>query len=385
MESKQNGIEKILLTLFCWAFIAVPATAQHSHEHTHDYRKIVFPDIPGYHTLSTDLHIHTVFSDGSVWPNIRTAEAIKDDIDVIAITDHLEYQPHEDDIPNPNRNRSYHVAEESIPADSDLIVINGSEITRDMPPGHSNAIFVKDANKLLTDDFMDAFREAKNQDAFVFWNHPNWTNQRKDGVARLSDVHKELISEGLLHGIEVVNEFTYSEEALQIALDYDLTMMGTSDIHGLIDWEYDVHHDGHRPVTLVFSEERTEESLKQSLMEGNTVVWSSDFLIGKEPFLVPLIEESLALSEIGYMDDTSVLNVKITNHSSSKYILKNQSEYSFHQQPGLLTIEPMSVNVLHVKTLERKPSIELPFEVMNAVTAPDVHPQITLSIEIEQK
>lgn len=383
MESKQNGIKKSLLAILCWFIIAIPAFAQHSHEHTHNYRKIVFPDIPGYYTLSTDLHIHTVFSDGSVWPNIRTEEAIRDDIDVIAITDHLEYQPHKEDIPHPDRNRSYQVAQESIPAESDLIVINGSEITRDMPPGHSNAIFVKDANKLLTDDFMDAFRKAKNQDAFVFWNHPNWTNQRKDGVARLSDVHKELINEGLLHGIEVVNEFTYSEEALQIALDYDLTIMGTSDIHGLIDWEYDVHHNGHRPVTLVFSEERTKDGLKESLMNGNTVVWSNDFLIGKERFLVSMIEESLVLSEIGYIGDTSVLNVKITNHSSSKYILRNQGEYTFHQQPDVLTIEPMSVNILNIKTLERKDSIELLFEVLNAVTAPEKHPQISFDIDIE--
>lgn len=383
MKSKQNRIKKSLLVTLCMVIFAMPALAQHSHEHTHDYRKIVFPDIPGYHTLSADLHMHTVFSDGSVWPNIRTEEALRDDIDVIAITDHLEYQPHEDDIPHPDRNRSYQVAEESRPANSDLIVINGSEITRDMPPGHSNAIFVEDANELLTDDFMDAFRAAKNQDAFIFWNHPNWISQRKDGVARLSDVHNELIEGGMLHGIEVVNEFTYSEEALQIALDYDLTILGTSDIHGLIDWEYDVHHGGHRPVTLVFSEERTKEALKESLMNGNTVVWSNDFLIGHEPFLVPLIEESLELSEIGYLGDTSVLNVKITNHSSSKYILRNQSEYTLHQQPDVLTIEPMSVKVLNIKTLDRVDSIELPFEVLNAVTAPDEHPQIFFDIEIE--
>jgi len=383
MKSKQNRIIKNIASTLCFAIIAMPLLAQHSHEHNHDYRKIVFPDIPGYYTLSTDLHIHTVFSDGSVWPNIRSEEAIRDDIDVIAITDHLEHQPHEEDIPNPDRNRSYNIARESIPDDSDLIVINGSEITREMPPGHSNAIFVEDANMLLQDDYMVAFQEAKNQDAFVFWNHPNWTSQRKDGIARLTDLHRQLIEDEMLHGIEVVNEYTYSEEALQIALDYDLTILGTSDIHGLIDWEYDVHHNGHRPVTLVFSEERTKESLKQSLMDGKTVVWSNDFLIGHEPYLVPLIEESLELSEIGYIDDTSVLNVKITNHSSSKYILENKSNFTLHQHQDVLTIEPMSVEVLNIKTLERLDSIELSFEVLNAVTAPDQHPQITFDIDIE--
>lgn len=383
MTSKQKRIRSRILATFCLTFFALPAFAQQSHEHIHDYRKIVFPDIPGYHTLSTDLHIHTVFSDGNVWPTIRAQEAMRDDIDVIAITDHLEYQPHEQDIPNPDRNRSYNLTQEYVSEDSDLIVINGSEITREMPPGHSNAIFVEDANKLLQDDFMVAFQEAKNQDAFVFWNHPNWTSQRKDGIARLTDLHIQLIEDEMLHGIEVVNEHTYSEEALQIALDYDLTILGTSDIHGLIDWEFDVHHDGHRPVTLVFSEDRTKESLKQSLMDGQTVVWSNDFLIGHEPFLVPLIEASLELSEISYIGDTSILNVKITNHSSSEYILKNLSDFTLHQQPDVLTIEPMSEKVLNIKTLDRMDSIELPFEVLNAVTAPDQHPQISFDIEIE--
>lgn len=383
MNSNHKGIKQSLLAILCWVILAIPVSAQHSHEHTHDYRKIVFPDIPGYHTLSADLHMHTVFSDGHVWPSIRTEEALRDDIDVIAITDHLEYQPHKEDIPNPDRNRSYNLARESVPGDRDLIVIKGSEITRDMPPGHSNAIFVEDANKILQNDFMDAFLEAKNQGAFVFWNHPHWTSQRKDGVARLTDLHKQLIADDMLHGIEVVNEQTYSEEALQIALDYDLTILGTSDIHGLIDWEYDVHHDGHRPVTLVFAEERTKESLKTSLMDGNTVVWGNGYLIGKEPFIVPLIEESLELSEIGYIGDTSVLNVKITNHSSSKYILENQSDFTFHQEPNVLTVEPMSVKVLNIKTLERMDSVEMPFEVLNAVTAPGQHPQISLDIEIE--
>jgi len=71
---------------------------------------IRFPDVPGYKTLTCDLHMHTVFSDGAVWPIIRVDEAMRDGLDVIAITEHLEYQPHKEDIPNPDRNRSHVVA-----------------------------------------------------------------------------------------------------------------------------------------------------------------------------------------------------------------------------------------------------------------------------------
>jgi hypothetical protein len=64
---------------------------QHSHKSS---RALSFPDIPGYKTLKTDLHIHSVFSDGSVWPDIRVQEALRDNLDVISLTEHLEYQPH---------------------------------------------------------------------------------------------------------------------------------------------------------------------------------------------------------------------------------------------------------------------------------------------------
>ena len=34
-------------------------------------RVIVFPDTKNYKTIVADLHTHSVFSDGHVWPNIE--------------------------------------------------------------------------------------------------------------------------------------------------------------------------------------------------------------------------------------------------------------------------------------------------------------------------
>ena len=63
-------------------------------------KKIInLPDIPGYITLKCDFHMHTVFSDGNVWPTVRIDEAIRDGLDAIAITDHLEYLSNKDYIP----------------------------------------------------------------------------------------------------------------------------------------------------------------------------------------------------------------------------------------------------------------------------------------------
>ncbi len=355
-------------------------TAQTPHSHAHQ-RKIVFPDIPGYQTLSCDFHIHTVFSDGSVWPDIRIQEAMKDGLDAIAMTEHLEYQPHKADIPHPDRNRSYHVATESAEG-KDLLVINGSEITRNMPPGHSNALFLEDANKLLVEDSLEVFKEAQKQDAFVFWNHPNWTSHYKDGMAKLTDMHLKLIKEGLLHGIEVVNDITYSTEALQIALDHNLTIMGTSDIHGLVDWQYDIPDGGHRPITLVFAKEKTKASIKEALQNRRTIAWFRDYLIGREEFLLPLIRASLLVSSASYKGDTQVLSIKIENNSSVAYTLENLGEFSLHAHTDLIDIPHHATTEILLKTLERRASVELRFKVLNAVTAPKTHPEIRIAVKV---
>ena len=121
----------------------------------------------------------------------------------------MEYQPHQQDIPNKDRNRSYDLAK-AYAEGTDLIVIRGAEITRNLHPGHSNALFIQDANKLIKENAIDAFREAKNQGAFIFWNHPNWIGQNRLGISQLSSLHQQLIDERLLNGIEVTNENTFA-------------------------------------------------------------------------------------------------------------------------------------------------------------------------------
>ena len=355
-----------------------------SQDHTHAMgRKLKFPDIPGYKTLKCDFHQHTVFSDGSVWPDIRVQEALMDGLDAISLTEHLEYQPHKDDIPHPDRNRSYDIAIKEA-GTHDLIIVKGSEITRKMPPGHNNAIFLSDPNKLLVDDSIQVFREAKKQGAFTFWNHPNWTPQRKDGMATLTDVHRLLIREKLLDGIEVVNDQTYSDEALQIALDNNLTIMGNSDIHKLIDWDFKVAKGGHRPVTLVFAKERTAESIKDALINRRTVAVFKDLLIGRNEFLIPLIENSLKITSAKYITKYNVLGVEIENLSSTGITLQNQTGYTLHNNNDMILLKSGEKTIIEVKTIERKPEVLLKFMVLSAVNAPNRHPSVTLKVKVEE-
>ncbi|MBS1564432.1 MAG: PHP domain-containing protein, partial [Bacteroidetes bacterium] len=349
-------------------FTTPGALAQADHSHRLD-RSLVFPDIPGYNTMKCDFHQHTVFSDGSVWPDIRVMEALMDGLDAISLTEHLEYQPHKADIPHPDRNRSYEIALREA-ADHKLIIVRGSEITRKMPPGHCNAIFIADANKMLITDSVDVFREAKRQGGFVFWNHPNWISQRKDGMATLTDMHRMLIKEKLLDGIEVANAETYSDEALQIALDNNLTIMGTSDIHKLIDWDHHVPDGGHRPITLVFSKDRTADAIKDGLINHRTVVSFHDQLIGRDEFLLPLLQACVQVSSAKYDGKSNVLIVELENKSSIKFTLLNKTGYTFHDEGDVIVIPANGKTTVMVKTINRKDMVDLKFQVLNAVNAP---------------
>jgi predicted metal-dependent phosphoesterase TrpH len=254
-------------------------------------RAVRIPDIPGYRTLKCDLHIHTVFSDGSVWPNVRSEEAWREGLDAIAITDHIEYQPHADDLPT-NHDRAFDIAK---PHGDQLAVtvIRGSEITRDMPPGHLNGIFLRSSVPLETETWRDALKAAHAQDAFIFWNHPGWTGQQPDGVARWYPEHTELVEMGILHGIEVVNSRSYYPEAHRWCLEKNLAMISNSDIHAPLNLDYHVHEGDHRPMTLVFAKDASPESIREALFARRTAAYSGNMLVGREEFLRPIFERSI--------------------------------------------------------------------------------------------
>ncbi len=366
MKTKQYFFTYFLLTLF----LSGVSLAQQSA------KQPFFKAADGMQWLSTDLHIHTVFSDGSVWPSIRVEEARREGLDLIAMTEHLEYQPHSEDIPHPDRNRSYAIASDALREGDRLEVINGSEITRDIAPsGHFNAVFIQDANALLHKDSLIGILEANKQNAFVFWNHPNWD---KTGIARLEPFQQYLVENKLLQGIEVVNETTYSEEAFQIALDHNLTLMGGSDIHGLTEWSHGISSGGHRPMTFVSVPSSARLSdVKQALFEGKTVVWHKDIILGKKAYLVPLIKENLVVTQAYYPKDKTLMQLTLSNHSAMPFELQYVGAYSFHEQSDVFRIPAGETLHLKIKTVSKKERIELPFLVLNALTAPKEHPKIS--------
>ncbi|MFO7924253.1 MAG: histidinol-phosphatase [Bacteroidales bacterium] len=256
---------------------------------------IRIPDIPGYVTLKYDPHMHTVFSDGNVWPTVRVHEAWREGLDAISITDHIEYRPFSDDVIS-DHNRAYEVAR-PLAGQLDILLIHGTEITRAMPPGHFNAVFLEDANPIDLEDWRDAMKAAKAQDAFIFWNHPGWASQQPDTTLWWEE-HTWLLENGMLHGIEVVNGGSYYPEAHMWCLEKNLTMIGTTDIHNPIGMDYDLSMGERRPMTLVFAREQSGEAIKEALFAGRTAVYFQDKLVGREEYLDALFDESLQVISV---------------------------------------------------------------------------------------
>ena len=356
-------MKKIVL-LFWAVCLALPMNAQvRGH--------IALPDLKGYVTLRCDFHIHTVFSDGSVWPSVRIDEAYREGIDAIAITDHIEYRPHKDDIVA-SHNRSYEIAKSAAQARG-ILLVKGSEITRGMPPGHANAIFLTNSDALDTPEYMDAYRAAKAQNAFIFWNHPCWEAQQPDTTLWF-DEHTRLLQEGMMQGIEVVNG-EYCPEAHRWCLEKKLTMLGNTDIHAPMP---NFEHGKHRTMTLVFARNKSLEAIHEALKERRTVVYHDENIIGEEKYLKEIFENSLEIVSQEKADNT--VRITVRNKSDLTFYLKKTQHDTRLVYFRNYVIVPNGVHTITVRLQDGVTGGNVNFRVENFLVRPNEGLNYTFNI-----
>lgn len=332
-------------------------------------KEVRIPDIAGYRTLKCDFHMHTVFSDGNVWPTVRVDEAWREGLDAIAISDHIEYQPHKDDIPT-KHHRPFEIAAPRA-KDLNILLIRACEITRDTPPGHYNALFVKDVAALDIKDFLTQIKAANDQGAFVFWNHPGW-KQSKPTESYWFDIHKTLVDQKLIQGIEPFNGGQYYKDAHAWAGQYNLTLIGNSDTHAPMDPPIE-NHAKHRTMTLVFAKDRSVDAIQEALKSGRTAVWALNQIAGKEEFLKPLFEASVEFMPVHHRSGTTAI-LEIRNKSDVPFELGRKGS----AKP--LVLEPNSTTILKPTINKETGKAELNYEVTNLLIEPDKGLPITVTI-----
>lgn len=273
-------------------------------------RTITIPDVDGFKVLKGDFHMHTLFSDGHVMPKDRIDEAVDNGLDVISITDHIEYRPY---IGGPNgrwklagdQNENYNIWYEIAKPEADrrkLLLLHGTEITKSqMPPGHFNALFVQDVNPIAAavKDWREMLQVAADQGAFLLWNHPGWQAPKSGGIEpgaplRFTPEHEEVCQKGLMHGIEVFNGNEHYPAVSDWCGARDLAIFANSDIHPS-EWNQYGHQNPNRPITLVLAKERTVESVKEAFFAKRTVAWAAGMLWGRDPVLPALFKAAVEL------------------------------------------------------------------------------------------
>jgi hypothetical protein len=299
------------------------------------------PKAGEYLVLKADLHMHTVFSDGQVWPTTRVMEAWREDLDVIAITDHDDYRPNENDV-SMDLSRPYQIAR-PVAEGLGILLVPGVEITKgDI---HFNALFIQDPNAFRGKPLLSALAEARQQGAFTFWNHPGWKRR-----AEWWPVIATAYSDKLFQGIELLNGPVYYEEARPWIAQYGLTVLGNSDIHNAS------LPDDPRTLNLVLARERSVQAVREALLAGRTIAWDGGRrLIGKREWLEKLARACLAApDQVRYTPGFWYNGLPLRNDSALAFELK-PAEAPQWMEVLPTVIPPRSTTVVQLRLSREAP------------------------------
>ena len=345
-----------LMTLAILAFAAVVSNAQphfkvasnpdilrHYGNIFPDRVNIVLPQVNGYNVYKADLHIHTFYSDGHVSPEFRVVEAWHDGLDVLAITEHIEYRSLERDMIEFMKGYVKKNAEpinwsivgepadgRGIQTDLDmsvrlaqkeaekfgLTIIPGAEISRTPETiGHFNVLFTTDNDAIYHPDPIESMKNAKAQGALLIHNHPGWRRPSLDMI----EFEKKLYPMGILDGIEVMNHLDFYPRALERAKEYGLYVTSNTDMH-TSTYEYYRLNGALRNMTLIFAEDKSLESLKEAFKARRTLAYSFGTIAGDEQLLVDFFNASVTCEVIA-VNEKGVRTYELRNNTSLPYSL----------------------------------------------------------------
>ena len=353
--------------------------------------EFIIPDIDGYKGYKADLHTHSIYSDGTVSMDQRLSDAWKDGLDVMAVTEHLEYRANEPDmvawmkgyVKKGAKAENYYITRYKVmPERKDLhtdlqypvehairsakpygiTIIPGIEITREpLVYGHFNALFTTDNNAIHAADCDQSIRNARAQGAIIMHNHPGW---RRKSLEML-EFDRKVYDEKLIDGIEIMNGAEFYPKAITRALKYNLFMSSNSDIHGVSER---VDGQPRRNMTFIFAKDKSLASLREAIEAHRTIAYSHGTIAGEESLLRKFVESSLEVRAAG-----------VDRKGKKQYVVKNNTsvEFLIHFEGGN-PIALKGLSSVFVKELKAGQSVLV---VENAWYGEDKH--LTLEIKSE--
>lgn len=313
-------------------------------------KEIALPTIDGYTPYKADLHTHTIFSDGHLTMEARVRELWADGLDVMAVTEHLEYRPHEKDfvgyldgyVPKGTKAKNYSFVSKNRPASAEDInvdlnypvkvarkvaevynvtIIPGIEITRkEGEYSHFNALFTTDNNTVYAPETIESIRNAKRQGALIMHNHPGW--RHKD--MKITKFEKEVYKEGLIDGIEAMNGVEFYPQAITRAEKYNLFLSSNTDVHYPSAERYE-KYGALRNMTIIYAKDKSEKSLREAIEAHRTIAYSFGTLAGSEELLRKFFEASVSAHKTS-VDKKGRPQIIITNNSSIDWLFSREGE-----------------------------------------------------------
>lgn len=313
--------------------------------------EIYIPQVMGYNVYKSDLHTHTIYSDGDMTPALRVNEAWCDGLDIIAITDHMEYRRTEREVfqymdryidpalrgkgaVNTNvLNRDpdskgilvdFNVGSKAAAKEAKrlgIMAIQGVEITRGKL-GDYNALFTTDNNALYDPNLEQTIRNARAQGAFIIHNHPQYSKHTESTLPKHCE---EFYAKGLIDGIELANGFNRYDRLFDYCFKGNYTPFATSDAHFLMSARFpNAGKEYYRNMTLILAKDCTEESIKEALYAYRTIAYSANILIGEEELLTELFKACVEVKKVG--TDWKKLGVVVKNNSSLPFAVSKDGK-----------------------------------------------------------
>lgn len=348
--------------------------------------EMILPQVKGYNIYKADFHVHTSYSDGQVSPKGRVTEAYYDGLDIISITDHIEYRPYEQnmlratrgyhkELPEAKNFRISHkaadkdgiLADLNVPYDEakkpgerlGMLVIPGVEITRHPDKiGHFNALFIKDANTIYDPDPEQSIRNAKAQGALIMHNHPGWRRKTVD----MNDFHKKIYEAGLIDGVEIVNGGSFGSKLIKRCLDNKLFMAAATDIHATTASIF-AQRDYFRTCTFVLAKELNEKEVRKALEKNRTLAYAYDNVMGEQSLLEEFFHSAVSMN-VAYVSSKGDRTVVLTNTSSIPYTLRRGNKGG-----GFV------LGAFHSTSFKVAKGQDLKLSVLNLWTADEAHPK----------
>ena len=316
--------------------------------------EIYIPQVMGYNVYKADLHTHTIYSDGDMTPALRVNEAWCDGLDIIAITDHMEYRRTEREVfqymdryidpalrgkgaVNTNvLNRDpdskgilvdFNVGSKAAAKEAKrlgIMAIQGVEITRGKL-GDYNALFTTDNNALYDPNLEQTIRNARAQGAFIIHNHPQYSKRTESTLPKHCE---DFYAKGLIDGIELANGFNRYDRLFDYCFKGKYTPFANSDAHFLMSARFpNAGKEYYRNMTLILAKDCTEESIKEALYAHRTIAYSANILIGEEELLTELFKACVEVKKVG--TDWKKLGVVVKNNSSLPFAVSKDGKNEY--------------------------------------------------------